>query len=82
MAERDRIGALSATQLTRARRAVEGAKFRDDALSYALAKRRGKDDQPVLRERLLAPLGTTALSPAPAAGSSRPRSPHQRHAVP
>ena len=81
--ERDRIRAFVRDAADpRARRAVGGVKFRDDALSYALAKRRGKDDQPLLRERLLAPLGTAAISPVPAAGSCRRRSPRQRHAVP
>ena len=44
------------------------------------AKRSGKDDQPLPRERLRAPLGTPVISPAPAASSSRPRSP--RRAMP
>jgi CubicO group peptidase (beta-lactamase class C family) len=56
--ERDLLGALAATQLTRAPGAQwEYSNFAMMVLSYALAKRSGKDYETLLRERLLAPLG-------------------------
>jgi len=56
--ERDLLGALAATQLTRAPGAQwEYSNFAMMVLSYALAKRSDKDYEMLLRERLLAPLG-------------------------
>ena len=56
--ERDLLGALAATQLTRAPGAQwEYSNFAMMVLSYALARRSGKDFETLLRERLLAPLG-------------------------
>jgi serine-type D-Ala-D-Ala carboxypeptidase/endopeptidase len=56
--ERDLLGALAATQLTRAPGSEwEYSNFAMMVLSYALAKRGGKDYETLLRERLLAPLG-------------------------
>ena len=56
--ERDLLGALAATKLTRAPGAQwEYSNFAMMVLSYALAKRSGKDYETLLRERLLAPLG-------------------------
>jgi serine-type D-Ala-D-Ala carboxypeptidase/endopeptidase len=56
--ERDLLGALAATQLTRAPGAQwKYSNFAMMVLSYALAKRSGKDYEALLRERLLAPLG-------------------------
>jgi len=56
--ERDLLGALAATQLTRAPGSQwEYSNFAMMVLSYALAKRSGKDYETLLRERLLAPLG-------------------------
>jgi D-alanyl-D-alanine-carboxypeptidase/D-alanyl-D-alanine-endopeptidase len=56
--ERDLLGALAATQLTRAPGAQwEYSNFAMMVLSYALAKRSDKDYETLLRERLLAPLG-------------------------
>jgi CubicO group peptidase (beta-lactamase class C family) len=56
--ERDLLDALAATQLTRAPGAQwEYSNFAMMVLSYALAKRSGKDYETLLRERLLAPLG-------------------------
>ena len=58
MTERDLLGALAATQLTRAPGSQwEYSNFAMMVLSYALAKRSGKDYETLLRERLLAPLG-------------------------
>jgi hypothetical protein len=55
--ERDLLGALAATQLTRAPGAQwEYSNFAMMVLSYALARRSGKDFETLLRERLLAPL--------------------------
>jgi CubicO group peptidase (beta-lactamase class C family) len=56
--ERDLLGALAATQLTRAPGSQwEYSNFAMMLLSYALAKSSGKDYETLLRERLLAPLG-------------------------
>jgi D-alanyl-D-alanine-carboxypeptidase/D-alanyl-D-alanine-endopeptidase len=56
--ERDLLDALAATQLTREPGAKwEYSNFAMIVLSYALAKRSGKDYETLLRERLLAPLG-------------------------
>jgi D-alanyl-D-alanine-carboxypeptidase/D-alanyl-D-alanine-endopeptidase len=56
--ERDLLGALAATQLTRAPGSQwEYSNFAMMVLSYALAKRSGKDYETLLRERLLDPLG-------------------------
>jgi D-alanyl-D-alanine-carboxypeptidase/D-alanyl-D-alanine-endopeptidase len=56
--ERDLLGALAATQLTRAPGSQwEYSNFAMMVLSYAIAKRSGKDYETLLRERLLAPLG-------------------------
>lgn len=56
--ERDLLGALAATQLTRAPGSQwEYSNFAMMVLSYALAKRSGKDYETLLRERLLTPLG-------------------------
>lgn len=58
LTERDLLGALAATQLTRAPGAQwEYSNFAMMVQSYALAKRSGKDYETLLRERLLAPLG-------------------------
>lgn len=58
VSERDLLGALAATQLTRAPGSQwEYSNFAMMVLSYALAKRSGKDYETLLRERLLAPLG-------------------------
>ena len=60
LTERDLIDALAATRLTRAPGAQwEYSNFAMMVLSYALAKRSGKDYETLLRERLLAPLGMT-----------------------
>jgi CubicO group peptidase (beta-lactamase class C family) len=56
--ERDLLDALAATQLTREPgSAWEYSNFAMMVLSYALAKRSGKDYETLLRERLLVPLG-------------------------
>ena len=56
--ESDLLGALAATLLTRAPGSQwEYSNFAMMVLSYALAKRSGKDYETLLRERLLAPLG-------------------------
>src|SRR5215469_6040550 len=56
--ERDLLGALAATQLTRAPGSQwEYSNFAMMVLSYALAKRSGIDYETLLRERLLVPLG-------------------------
>jgi D-alanyl-D-alanine-carboxypeptidase/D-alanyl-D-alanine-endopeptidase len=56
--ERDLLDALTATQLTRAPGSKwEYSNFATIVLSYALAKRSGKDYEALLRERLLVPLG-------------------------
>ena len=58
MTERDLLGALVATQLTRAPGSQwEYSNFAMMVLSYALAKRSGKNYETLLRERLLTPLG-------------------------
>jgi CubicO group peptidase (beta-lactamase class C family) len=58
LTERDLLDALAATKLTRAPGAQwEYSNFAIMVLSYALAKRSGKDFEALLRERLLAPLG-------------------------
>jgi serine-type D-Ala-D-Ala carboxypeptidase/endopeptidase len=58
LTERDLLGALAATQLTRAPGSQwEYSNFAMMVLSYALAKRSGKDFETLLRERLLGPLG-------------------------
>jgi serine-type D-Ala-D-Ala carboxypeptidase/endopeptidase len=58
LTERDLLGALAATQLTRAPGSQwEYSNFAMMVLSYALAKRSGKDYETLLRERLLTPLG-------------------------
>ncbi len=55
--EGDLLGALAATRLTRAPGSQwEYSNFAMMVLSYALAKRSGKDYETLLRERLLAPL--------------------------
>ena len=56
--ERDLLGGLAATKLTREPGSKwEYSNFAMIVLSYALAKRAGKDYETLLRERLLAPLG-------------------------
>lgn len=56
--EHDLLDALAAARLTRAPGAQwEYSNFAMMVLSYALAKRSGKDYETLLRERLLAPLG-------------------------
>jgi CubicO group peptidase (beta-lactamase class C family) len=56
--ERDLLDALAATRLTRAPGTKwEYSNFAMIVLSYALAKRSGKDFETLLRERLLVPLG-------------------------
>ena len=56
--EADLLGALAATQLTRAPGSKwEYSNFAVMVLSYALAKRSGTDYETLLRERLLVPLG-------------------------
>ena len=56
--ERDLLDALAATQLTREPGTKwEYSNFAMMVLSYALAKRSGKDFETLLRERLLVPLG-------------------------
>src|SRR5262245_26876434 len=58
LTERDLIGALAETKLTRSPRAQwEYSNFAIMVLSYALARRSGKDFETLLRERLLLPLG-------------------------
>jgi serine-type D-Ala-D-Ala carboxypeptidase/endopeptidase len=58
LTERDLLGSLAATQLTRPPGSQwEYSNFAMMVLSYALAKRSGKDFETLLRERLLAPLG-------------------------
>jgi CubicO group peptidase (beta-lactamase class C family) len=58
LTEHDLLGALAATQLTRAPGSQwEYSNFAMMVLSYALAKRSGKNYETLLRERLLAPLG-------------------------
>src|SRR6266436_3384068 len=57
LTEGDLLGALAATRLTRAPGSQwEYSNFAMMVLSYALAKRSGKDYETLLRERLLAPL--------------------------
>src|SRR5215467_7972513 len=56
--ERDLLGALAATRLVRAPGSQwEYSNFAMMVLSYALAKRSGKDYETLLHERLLGPLG-------------------------
>ena len=56
--ERDLLDALASTRLTRAPGSKwEYSNFATIVLSYALAKRSGKDYETLLRERLLIPLG-------------------------
>src|SRR5215469_1495059 len=56
--ERDLLRALAATELTRAPGSQwEYSNFALMVLSYALAKRSGRDFETLLRERLLSPLG-------------------------
>jgi len=56
--ERDLLDALAATRLTREPGSTwEYSNFAVIVLSYALAKRSGKDYETLLRERLLGPLG-------------------------
>ena len=56
--ERDLLDALTATRLTRAPGSKwEYSNFATIVLSYALARRSGKDYETLLRERLLVPLG-------------------------
>jgi serine-type D-Ala-D-Ala carboxypeptidase/endopeptidase len=56
--ERDLLGALTTTQLARAPGSQwEYSNFAMMVLSYALAKRSGKNYEALLHERLLAPLG-------------------------
>lgn len=56
--ERDLLGALAATKLTREPGSKwEYSNFAMMVLSYALARRSGKDFETLLRERLLVPLG-------------------------
>jgi len=58
LTERDLLDALAATKLTRAPGSQwEYSNFATMVLSYALARRSGKDFETLLRERLLAPLG-------------------------
>src|SRR5262245_37310599 len=58
LTQRDLLDALAATKLTRAPGSQwEYSNFAMMVLSYALAKRSGKDYETLLRERLLAPLG-------------------------
>src|SRR5215467_1216439 len=58
LTEHDLLDSLAATRLTRAPGAQwEYSNFAMMVLSYALAKRSGKDYETLLRERLLAPLG-------------------------
>jgi CubicO group peptidase (beta-lactamase class C family) len=58
LTERDLLDALAATQLTRAPGSQwEYSNFAMMVLSYALARRSGKDYETLLRERLFAPLG-------------------------
>jgi D-alanyl-D-alanine-carboxypeptidase/D-alanyl-D-alanine-endopeptidase len=58
LTERDLLDTLAATKLTRAPGSQwEYSNFAIMVLSYALAKRSGKDFETLLRERLLAPLG-------------------------
>jgi CubicO group peptidase (beta-lactamase class C family) len=58
LTERDLLGALAETKLTRAPGSQwEYSNFAMMVLSYALAKHSGKDFETLLRERLLTPLG-------------------------
>jgi serine-type D-Ala-D-Ala carboxypeptidase/endopeptidase len=58
LTERDLLDALAATKLTRTPGSQwQYSNFAIMVLSYALAKRSGKDFETLLRERLLAPLG-------------------------
>jgi serine-type D-Ala-D-Ala carboxypeptidase/endopeptidase len=58
LTEQDLLGSLAATQLTRTPGSQwEYSNFAMMVLSYALAKRSGKDYETLLHERLLAPLG-------------------------
>lgn len=58
LTEADLLGTLATTQLTRAPGSRwEYSNFAMMVLSYALAKRSGKDFETLLRERLLSPLG-------------------------
>ena len=58
LTERDLLDALAATKLTRAPGSQwQYSNFATMVLSYALAKRSGKDFETLLRERLFAPLG-------------------------
>ena len=69
MSEADLLGALTATQLTRAPGTKwEYSNFAMMVLSYALARRNGTDYETLLREHLLAPLGMadTDFNPPPA----------------
>jgi CubicO group peptidase (beta-lactamase class C family) len=58
LTERDLLDALAATKLARAPGSQwQYSNFATMVLSYALARRSGKDFETLLRERLLAPLG-------------------------
>jgi serine-type D-Ala-D-Ala carboxypeptidase/endopeptidase len=79
----DLLGALAATQLTRAPGSLwEYSNFAMMVLSYALAKRSGKDYETLLRERLLAPLGMNDSYIAKRPPQVRLAQGHQANAAP
>jgi CubicO group peptidase (beta-lactamase class C family) len=83
VSEGDLLGALAATQLTRAPGSQwEYSNFAMMVLSYALAKRSGKDYETLLRERLLAPLGTNDSYIASRPPHVRLAQGHQANAAP
>jgi serine-type D-Ala-D-Ala carboxypeptidase/endopeptidase len=84
--ERDLLDALATTQLTREPGSKwEYSNFAMIVLSYALAKRSGKDYETLLRERLLAPLGmneTYVARPPPGVRLAQGHLPGGMQAVP
>jgi CubicO group peptidase (beta-lactamase class C family) len=83
IAERDVLGALAHTRLTRAPGSVwEYSNFAMMVLSYAIAKRSGKDFETLLRERLFAPLGMNDSYIAKPPAGVRPAQGHLSNGMP
>jgi serine-type D-Ala-D-Ala carboxypeptidase/endopeptidase len=84
--ERDLLDALGATKLTREPGSQwEYSNFAMIVLSYALAKRAGKDYEALLRERLLGPLGmneTYVAKRPPQVHLARGHLPNEEPAIP
>jgi serine-type D-Ala-D-Ala carboxypeptidase/endopeptidase len=83
LTERDLLDALETTQLTREPGSKwEYSNFAMMVLSYALAKRSGKDFETLLRERLLVPLGMNETYVAQRPPQVRVAQGHQSNALP